>query len=404
MSQTVTTFKDDITPKLHGTSLSKISQVYAKMREAGNVLLSKVRPRTVVRRTRIESAIYDRVYNYTCPTDCDADSIIDLRPLGERSTEDEVLGGYLRDFDINKTENQALVEYINGTKTLRLSKPVGRTVTLHRGDSTSLEGSVTFAGDATFTDIDTLDYVSGSGSMNFSLDGLTGSATITYVLDTAIDISDMEDVGALFQWFKFPDATRLTSLDLKWGSSSGVYWNKTATAAHDRAWETNAWQLVRHDWNTASETGSPSEDDAEAIDYLQVTITYDTGTALANCRIDSITASKGAAYELVYYSNKIFTDTTGVTWKETPTADTDIIQLDGDGYNIFMAEFMLTLQQELKGEDMKVDYAFFAKQLGNVGDDANQPSGMYARYAEKHPDESLIRQVEYYTFDSLNGT
>jgi len=388
---TVSTFKNDITPKLHGTTLSKISGVYAKMREASNNMRAKVKPRTIVRRARIANAIYDKVYNYSCPDWLETDNIIDLRPIGERSTEDEVNGTYLREFDIKKPENTALVEYINGTKTLRLSKSLAVRTVLHRMDSTTLEGTVVLSGDASNPTIDTLDYISGSGALKFDLDGLTGQAIITIDLDTSIDLFDMKDLGALFEWLKFPDASRLTSVDLKWGSSSSDYWNETTTEAHDRVWESNAWMLLVHEWNVASKTGTPN---SKAVNYLQITINYSAGTSLSGVGLDNITASLGKAYEVVGYSDKFFTDTTGVTWIETPTVDSDIIQLDGDGYNIFMYEFMLTLQQELKGKNMKTDFAYFKDQLGDV----DKGTGLYGKYVEKHPSEALIRIVPYYKF------
>lgn len=399
MSQSVSTFKDDITPKLHGTSLSKVTGVYAKMREAANNMRAKVKPRSIVRRTRIEGAIYDRVYNYTCPAWLDADNIIDLRPVAERSSQDEVVGGYLREFDIEKPENKVLVEYLNGAKTLRVSKKVGERSVLHRMDSASVDGTVTLSGDASNATINTLDYIAGSGSYQFDLDGATGTATIAISLDNTIDLSDMLDLGSLLYWLKFPDASRLTSVELKWGTSASVYWTKTETAAHDRSFEDNAWMLMRHDWVDATDSGSPNEDTSEVIDYLEIVITYTTGTALSNVRLDNIVAVSGEAYEVVGYGNSLFTDSTGATWKGTPTLDTDLIQLDDIGYNIFMYEFMLACQQELKGKDMKIDFAYFKDQLGSV----DEGTGLYGVYSESNPTESLVRQVEYYTFGDLSG-
>lgn len=406
MSQSVSTFKDDITPKLHGTSLAKVTGVYAKMRQAAAKMRAKVKPRSIVRRARIEGAIYDMVYNYTCPSWLDVDSIIDLRPVAERSNQDEVIGGYIREFDIEKADNKVLVEYINGAKTLRVSKEVGDRSVLHRMDSATVDGTITLGGDASNAAIQTLDYIAGSGSYQFDLDGSTGTATVTIALDNEIDLSDMNDVGSLLYWLKFPDVSRLTSVELKWGESATIYWTKTETAAHDRSFTEagdSAWMLMRHDWVDATETGSPDEDTSEAIDYLQITITYSTGTALTNVRLDNIVAVNGAAYEVLGYSNSFFTDSTGATWKATPTLDSDLIQLDDIGYQIFLNEFMLTCQQEIKGKDMKIDFAFFKDENGSIGDERIPASGLYAAFAESNPNEALVRQAEYYTFDDLSG-
>ncbi len=394
---TVSIFKGEITPKLHGTTLGKIAGFNAKMKEAANNMRAIVKPYSTVRRTKISNAIYDKVYNYSCPQWLETNNIIDLRPVGDRSTEDEVNGGFSRNFDIKKTKDTALIAYINGVKTLRLSKEVGSRVTLHRMDSLTLGGAITLSGDATNATIDTLDHISGSGSLKFDLSGLTGTAVVTIDLDNAVDLSDMKDLGSLFEWLKFPDSTRLTSVDFKWGSSSLKYWESTAISAYDRPWETNAWMLILNAWNTAVSTGTPTTADAKLIKYLQITINYTIGTTLNGVGLDNITASLGEAYDIIGYSNQFFTDATGNTWKETPTKDSDLIQLDGDGYNIFMYEFMLTLQQELKGKNMGSDFQFFKDRLG----DPEKRTGLYGRYIEKNPDETLTKQLQYYKFGEL---
>jgi hypothetical protein len=394
---TITTFKGLIPGKLGGTSLAKISGIYGKMYEAAANMRGRVKPRTIARSSRIENAIYDHVYNYTCPDDLEDDAVIDIRPIGERSTEDTMGGTGVKEFDIKKKGNTFVVEYVNGQKTLRISKPAGTHTVLHRMDSTTTGGTVTLGGDASNATIDTLDHVSGSGALKFNLNGLTGTATVTIALDTVTDLSDMRSLGALFAWVKFPDSSRLTSVKLTWGASAGEGWYKTVTTAHDRAFTSNAWQLLRHDWTSATDVGAPTETTSETIDYVQVTFTYTVGTALSGVGLDNITASLGKAYEVVYYSNRIFTDTTGITWKETPTHDTDIIRLEPLGTNIFMYEFMLTLQQELQGENMSANFAFFRNQLeGN-----EKRAGLYDQFERQNPDQSMTRDITYYEFGTV---
>lgn len=398
----VSTFKTKITPKLHGTSLAKISDVFNKMHEAAGNMYLRAKAPSLVRSARIENAIYDRIYNYAVNADLDPDSVIDIRPVGERATNDDLIGTFSKEFDIKKKQNTFHIEYVNGQRTLRLSKNLTPRTTLHRMDSLTLEGPVTLGGDASNGTIDTLDYISGNGSMAFDLSGVTGTATILMALPNGIDLSDMRNLGALFEWLKISDVSRLTSVKLEWGSSDSVYWHKTVTAAHDRTFANagnNAWMLLRHDWSSASTQGSPVEADSEAIDHLKITITYSTGTALT-AKLDNITAALGEAWEVLYYSSYFFTDAAGTTYKEIPTADTDIIRLDGDGINIFMYEFMLTLQQEIKGKNMAADFTYFRNQLEGTP----KRQGLYELFADKYPDQSLVRSTEYYHFGSLDGS
>lgn len=404
MSIDITTFKSRITPKLHGTTLAKLGgSFYDKMFEAQGNFFSHVKPYSVIRRARIENAIYDKVYNYAVNSDVEVDGIIDIRPIGERSTGDDIRGTFSKEFDIEKEKDTAFIEYINGTKTLRLSKELTARTILHRMDSLTLEGTITLGGDASNGTIDTLDHISGMGALNFDLDGVTGQATITLALSTAIDLSDLLNLGALFAWLKFPDVSRLTSVDLQWGSSTSVYWNETATAFHDRSFTQagdNAWGLLRHEWVDATNNGSAAESDSEAIDHIKITINYSTGAALTDVKLDNITASLGEAWEIVYYSNALFTDSTGATWKQLPTADTDLIQLDGaDEHNAFLMEMQKVIYGEIKGKNQTADVNAIDKKLGNVDTEGT----LYYRIAEKYPNQALQRETTYYEFDDIGS-
>lgn len=392
----ITEFKAKVTPKLHGTTLSKIADVFGKLGEAAGNLLLRIDPYTTIRRQRIENAIYDKVYNYTAPTDLKGlGKVLDIRPIGERLDNDDIRNTFSKEFDIKKEKDRMTIEMINGTKTLRLSKVLAPRTILHRGDSDTLEGTVTLAGDASGLEIDYLDFVSGSASLKFALDGVTGSASITYALPNTIDLETLEDLGALFNWIEFPDVARLNSITLQWGSSSSDYWQATAqTAAHDREFESNAWMLIRSLWSTATPTGSP---DSSAIDHIKITISYDTGVALSNVRVDSISASLGQAWEILYYSGRLFKGVDG-TYKEAPTLDTDIIQLENTEVNILMYEFMMLIAQEIKGSNMNKDIEFYSLQLEGNGRDK---LGLYKEYTNQNPSQALVLQNDYHEFGDL---
>ena len=396
---TVTTFKAKVTPKLHGTTLAKLGgSFYDKMHEAAGNLLAVIKPHTIIRRARITNAIYDKVYNYSCEDDCEADSIIDIRPIGPRSTQDSLSGAFSQQFDIKKKTDTFAIEYVNGVKTLRLSKQLTARTVLCEADSLTIGATVTASGDVTDLDLDYLDHVTGSAAIKFNLSGSTGQGILTFALSSAVDIEDWEDLGALFNYFKFPLASALTSLRIRVGSDSSNYKEITVTAAHDRAFESDAWMLIRYLLSNASTTGTP---DFGAIDYVQIAINYTSGTARNDVKIDNITAALGEAWEVLYYSNRLFTDTTGATWKETPTADTDLIRLDGaSDINAYMYLFMLTLEQELKGKNATADLKWFRDQLGTgEGNDGK----LLDQLKRKYPNQSVIRDVDYYVFGSLDG-
>mgnify|MGYP007100080594 CR=1 FL=1 len=395
---TVSQFNTKVTGKLHGTTLNKITDVKGKIGEAADNMLLRVFPLTTIRRARIENAIYDKVTSYVINQDVQGnDGIIDIRPVGgERSDQDYTDGRFPRDFDIKKEKNTMAIEVINGVKTLRLSKPLNARTTLFEANSLTLDGTVTASGDASNLTVDELDYISGNASLRFDLDGLTGTGNVEITLSSAIDLSTMEDIGALFNWLKFPTVSRLTSYTLRWGSSSGAYWYKTVTAPHDRsAFEDEIWSLMRYDWKDATQVGTP---DASAITYLEVIVNYTVGTALTAVRLDSFTAAIGEAWEIVYYSNCYFTDTTGATWKNTPTADSDIIMLDPEAINILIYEFGKVIIQEAKGKNMKADFEYYDYQLEGSG----RKPGLYMLHNQKYPSQTISLQETYYEFNDFD--
>lgn len=398
--QNISTFKTAATSKLHGTTLAKVSNIYGKLFEAAGKLRLRVFPPSIIKSAAIANAIYDRVYNYAIPDDCDTQSIIAIRPIGPRGVYDRnVPTQSLEQFDIKKAENTFTVEEIAGVKTLRLSKELTPRTIITTCDSTS-DGTITLGGDASNLTVNYLDFISGLGSLSFDVSGATGQATIEFALAGPIDLSTLLNLGALFAWVKFP--TALTSAQLEWGTDGSNAWSKSVTAAIDRAFVANAWQLLQFLWNSATKTGSPDEG---AITWVRLTLNYASGTAYTGVLVDNITAALGSAYEVVYYSNAIFTDSTGATWKQTPTAESDLVRLDDDGINLLLYEFLLTLQQELKGKNMANDYAFFQTELyGRFGyRGAQLTAGLYQVYQEKYPSQVPPRQETYYEFDPLDG-
>lgn len=388
-------FKQKITGKLHGTTLAKVSDVNGKIAEAAGNLILRIDPPTTIQSARIENAIFDHIYNYTAPTGLKGQSsIIDIRPIGERSENDDIEGRHTREFDIKKGKDTFTVETINGVQTLRLSKDLTPRTLLHRMDSLTLEGSITGSGDVSNLAIETVDHISGNGAVKFDLDGVTGQGVINIDLLSAVDLTDLLDVGALFHWLKFPDADDLTSIEFRWGSDSSNYWSVTITSPHDRtSFEDNAYTLQRADWANATKTGSPT---VSAIDFLQLRLNYTVGQAQTGVKLDNITAALGEAWEVLFYTDRLFKDTNG-NLLETPDDDTNEIMLNADGINILLYEVMGIIAQEVKGKNQSSDLAFYERKLEG---DAKKP-GMYEKFSMKYPSQAVRIQEDYYEFDDI---
>lgn len=391
---TVGTFKGKVAPKLHGTTLSKIAGVYDKMQEASGMFLANVRPYSVIRSFRIENAIYDHIYNYACADDIYIDGVIDIRPIGRRSSKDSLDGTFNQEFDIKKAENTFVIEEINGIKTLRLSKCLTPRITLQ--DMNSLD-NLTVAGDAQNLRLDYVDYISGSASVKFDLTGDTGQGIINITFPSVFDLSRYEGQGAIFPWLSFLDTTKLNNVKIRIGNDAGDYYESVVTTAMAGAFVSDAWMLLIEDLKTATKVGTP---DFTAVNWMQIEINYDSGTA-QTANIDNITAAIGQAWEVIYYSKYMFTDTTGLTWKDTPTVDTDIIRLDDPtDITAFLYTFMLTLQQEIKGKNMAADFSYFSNELNGLHarNGVEVQPGLYEQIMNKYPNQAVIRITTYYEF------
>ncbi len=407
----ITTLKSKITPKLHGATLNKlVGDFYDKLREAAAATMARIDPPDTIYVSRINNALYDKVYNYTCPPFLkNPTRFVDIRPIGPRSKWDDNTGTFGKSFDLKKKANTFTVEMVNGVKTLRVNeKYLPAQILLVDLNSINIPQSATVigTGDAQNLTIDTLDYVTSSGSLTFGLSGATGIGIITITLPVAVDLSNLLNLGSLFEWIKFPDATRLTNVQLSWGNSASAYWQQTVTVPQGRtAFDTNAWDLLANDWTTATKTGSP---DPAQITFLQITFNYTTGAALTSVKIDSVTASLGKAYEAVFYDSRIFKDASTGALKSKPTSDSDLITLDESAFNIYLYECLRVILPEIRGKNSATDLAEIKELLdgdGRVirGTLVMNRVGLYRDYVSQNPSQAIPPQEEFYDFDdSIN--
>ena len=343
---TIIKLKTDLQGILKVTSTDKINNLYEVFNRGARECLIDVDFAETRRIQQIDNAIYDEVYDYTVPTDLKGNKVVDVIKQVDRDGKYTSIGSESFNFDF--PDSNFNVRYNSGVKTLRLSASQTAGKVLNTCNSLTDDGTWTATAGATNLTLDELNYISGNGALNFDVNVTTTTGYVENSDFDAVDLSDDEDVGSMFLWLFVPDKTAFTSVDLRWGSSSSAYWNKTATTAQDGAFQTG-WNLVRFDWNGATETGSP---DSTAVDYLRVTITYD-GVADTDFRVDSIMCKTGSIYSLDYYSKYLFSSSAG-TWKEEADDDEDYLNLDTDSYNIYLK---------------KVAELCFA-QLGNKMDDA----------------------------------
>jgi len=387
MSLTISNTKDSLTGMIHSTNLDKIKNINDLFRRAANKLLAEVDPPDTIKIAQITNAVHSDIYDYSAPSDLKGNMIIDIRPQVNRALSDRMGQRFIEPFDLRKRNNTFNVLYNSGEKSLRLSKnisPAG--ITLHDLNSITANGTWAVGGDATNLTADSLNVISGSASLNFDLDGSGTTGYIEISDMTDVDLSDQDEIGQIFVRVYIPDSSTVTNFILRWGNDTSNYWHSTVTAPHDQTTFKTGWNILRFNWNGATEVGTV---DPEAIDYLRVTVTYD-GDADTDYRVDKISCSSGEIWEVVYYSEFLFR-TSGGTWQETTGTDTDIINLDVDGYNLFLYECAILAAQQAQTDQMTEDINFFKRELYGYG----KEPGLYSIYKTKNPNQ-VKKPIDFY--------
>lgn len=372
--------------KFRGASLDDMQGItnYSVYKEAASNLLSKIDPYETVRHTRF--SVFQDILDYAAPDDLKGKKIIDLRPQDNRAGED-YYQTFTKEFDRDREIYKTSVEYIDGNKVIRLKAP-GKGST--RVDQTESTTEWTLDGVASGITVDKVIRLDNSDSFRF--DAASGTTYIeagVAAAMTQLDLSAHEDISSFFRKVYIPSgASTITSLTLRIGSASGAYWEITGEIQFG-SWK-NGVNIVRFDWEDATETGTP---DSENIDYER--LTFVTTAAIADVRVGPLYSKLAHPYEIPYYSSYLFTDSTGATWKEAPTAVEDLVVLEKEAENIFFYECCVIVAEDLS---MDEDAVKFRKKLGidEMGDMTG--GGLYGDYKGDKPGEALRPQNRYMTF------
>ena len=398
MDYSIQNLKDDLQGILHSTSLDKVRNQLELINRAGRTLIAKIDPDGTKRIAQITNAVHNSIFDYTAPADLKGNKIIDIRPQINRTTKDQYSQRYSQRFDVFRKLGTFQVRHNVGTKSLRLSASIGVAATvLHNMNSLTSNGTWTVGGAATNLRLDTLNKFSGSASLKFDTDG-SGTAAFIQVSDMkAVDLEDLENIAQLFDQIFIPDIDNVASWELRWGSSTSDYWIRTVTQPHDQDTFKNGWQTLANDWNEVTEVGSP---DSSAVNFLRVTVNLSSAVVETDFRVDKISASSGEIFEIEYYSENLFRNSSG-TFQARATDNSDLINLDEDSYNILLNEVAYLMAQTQQGADAGFDANFFREEL--YGNPAIGKIGLYKQYQFDHASEAIRPRATYWRYEAFRG-
>ena len=371
----------------------KSQQLASRQRTLNRAVLaviSDIDLRGTKRRAALSPNIFDNIYDYGAPSDLKDRAIIDIRAQIRRSVSAKWRLMDEETFDRFKETEDHIITVADDelVRTLRISGLEGtKNANIHNCDSVTANGTWAASADASNVTADTDNYVEGGGSLNFDM--AAGAATGVLELTGAaqVDLTDHDEKSSIFVWVYIPDYSdaegdTVTNFILRWGNDSSNYWSRTVTVNNEGATFYDGWNLLRFDWNGATETGTV---DPAAIDYVRFTVTKSTSLAAdTDWRIDQIISRVGAIHDVIYYS-RFGWQTSANAYIAESTTTTDTLNLEEDELNLVLFKAAEYGAQELV--DLRGEVPYFREEYERLK----------KRYISFYPSERIKENLKYWS-------
>jgi hypothetical protein len=361
MSYNIQQLKNDLTGVLHQTQLNQITNLDGVIDRAGRRLLLDVDPQETKRILEFVNPIFNTVFDYPIAEDVKGNKLIDIRPQVRRLPRDTWGQAYNQAFDIAKQNiysnaNMFTMNFNTGIKTIRIDAPfLNPPAIINQADNLTDNGTWNVGGTGSDLTVDNVNFVQGAGSLKFNT--TVGAGYVENSTMSAVDLSSVENQSSLFTYVYAPTGTNLTSVELRFGSSSSDYYYKTVTVNQNNTAFINGWNLCQFVWKDMSFTGNP---DASAINYVRVTV--NTTGINTGFRVNGINSILGSVLEYEYYSKFLFRDSDTGAFQETVTDDSNLINLDTESYNLLFNIVAYYAVQQQQGSDSTYDASYFLKE------------------------------------------
>jgi len=244
--------KQDLTGVLHQTQLNQITNLDGLINRAARQLLLDIDPQETKRTVEFVNPIFNTVYDYPIADDVKGNKIIDIFPQVQRLPRDIWSQAYNQAFDVAKqnifsSPNMFTMNFDSSVKTLRINAPfLNPPVILNQIEAIATNGTWATGGTASGLTVNNTNYVQGAGSLQFNT--TVGTGYIENSTMTPIDLSDYTNQSSLFVWVYVPTGANLTSVNLRFGSSSANYYSVTVTANQQGTAFANGWNLCQFVW------------------------------------------------------------------------------------------------------------------------------------------------------------
>ena len=387
MSYNIQALKNDLTGMLHGTTSNQIQNLNGVINRAARQLLLDIDPQETKRQVEFVAPIFNTVFDYPIASDVKGNKIIDIRPQIDRIPQDVWTQGYSQAFDVAKQnifsfKNMFTINFNTSLKTIRINAPfLNPPVIINQIEAISTNGTWATGGTASNLTVNNTNYAQGAGSLQF--DVTTGAAYIENSTMSALDMTQPLNQSSIFTWVYVPDASKLTSVDVRWGSSSSNYYHQTVTQTQQGTAFQNGWNLCQCVWASATVVGTPI---ITAINYGRVTLNV-TGSMTA-CKVNGLNSILGTILQYLYYSKFLFRDSSTGAYQETVTDDSNLINLDTESFNLLLNQVGYLATQQQQGLDASFYDGSFFKGAYDAG---------VIRYKAMYKSELQLPQNTYYS-------
>lgn len=386
MAYDIQTLKADLEGVLHGTTNNQIQNLDGVINRAARTLLLDVDLQETKRILEFTGPIFNDVYDYPIAPDVKGNKIIDIRPQVRRLPRDIWLQSYNQAFDIAKqniysAQDLFTINFNTGIKTIRINAPyLNAPVIIDQIDAIQTNGTWSVGGTASNLQVNNTNFVQGAGSLQF--DVTTGAAWIENSTLESVNLDQVVNQAYLFTNASVPTGSNLTSINLRFGSSSSDYYTATVTQNQQATVFQNGWNLAQFIWSNMTVVGSP---DPSAITYARITL--NVTASMAGCLVNGLNSILGSILEYEYYSKYLFRDATTGAFQETVTDDSNLINLDTESYNLlFNLVAFLAIQQQQGMDALAYDGNFFGQEYRRGVD----------RYTAMYKAENQKPQGTYY--------
>lgn len=386
MPYSIATLEQDLEGVLHGTTLNQITNLTNLENRAARQLLLDLDPQETKRTVEFINPIFNSVFDYPIADDVKGNKIIDILPQVQRLPVDIWSQSYNQAFDVAKQNifsnaNMFTMNFNTGLKTIRVNAPfLNAPVIIDQIEGIMLNGTWATGGMASNLSVNNTNFVQGAGSLQFDI--ATGSGWIENSTLTTVNLSEVVNQAYLFINAYVPFGANLTSVSLRFGSSSADYYAMTVTQNQQSLAFVSGWNLEQFIWSNMTVVGNPNP---SSITYARITLTVTAN--MTGCLLNGLDSILGSILSYEYYSKFLFRDSTTGAFQETVTDTSNLINLDTESYNLYFNLVAFMAGQQQQGDDAMAYDAGFFKTAYDTG---------LARYKAMYKSELQKPQSIYY--------